>query len=84
MKLGDLGSECLDIGHFIYDMDEVREKEVNLVIRSIGTPSDGSRSRVWDDLVQGLHGYEFTRDHGFSGLTLGYLLVSYSVSSEDF
>ena len=84
MKLCDLGSECLDIGHLIYDMDEVREKEVNLWIRSIGTPSDGSGSRVWDDLVQGCHGDEFTRHHGFSDVALGYLLVAYSVNSEDF
>ena len=83
MKLGDLSSELLDIGHFIYDIDEVTEEEVNLWIRSIGTPCDGSGSRIWDDLVQGCHGDEFTRHHGFSDVALGYLLVSCSVNSED-
>ena len=83
MKLGDHGGEVLDIWHFIYDMDEVTEKEVNLGIRSIGTPCDGSGSRCWDDLVQACHGDEFTRHHGFSDVALGYLLITDSVSTED-
>lgn len=83
MKLGDLGSEPLDIGHFIYDIDEVTEKEVNVWIRGIGTPCDGNWSRIWDDLVQGCHGHEFTRHHGFSNIALGHLLIAYSVSFED-
>ena len=84
MKLGDLRSEFLDIGHFIDEIGEVTEKEVNLWIRSIGTPCDGSRSRIWDGLVQVCHGDEFTRHHGFSDVALGHLLIAYSVSYADF
>ena len=83
MKLGDRGSEILDIWYFIYGMDELTEKEVDIWIRSIATPCDGSGSRSWDDLVQGCHGDEFTRHHGFSDVALGYLLITNSVSTED-
>ena len=83
MKLGDRGGEVLDIRRFIYDMDEATEKEVNIWIRSIGSPCDGSRSRIRDDSVQGCHGDEFTRHHGFADIALGYLLVTDSVSTKD-
>ena len=84
MELGDLGSESLDIGHFINDIDEVTKKEVNLWIGSIGAPRDGSGSRVRDHLVQSCHGDIFSRHHGFSDVALGYLgLMAYDISSED-
>ena len=80
MKLGDRSGEFSGIWHFIYDMDEVGEEEVNVGIRSIGTPSDGSGSCFWDELVQDCHGYEFPRHHGFSDVALGYpLVISLSV-----
>ena len=83
MKLGDRHGKVLDTWHFIYDMDEVTEKEVNIWVRGIGPPCDGSRSRNWDDLVQICHGNESTRNHGFSDVALGYLLITDSVSTEE-
>ena len=83
MKLGDISSEVLGMGHFIYNLDEVTEEEVNLCIRSIGAPCDGSGSRIRDDLVQVCHGDEFTRHHGFSDIALGYLIIANPVSPED-
>lgn len=83
MKLGDLGSELLDIGHFIYDIDEMTEKEVNLWIRSIGAPCDGVGSRIWDNLVQSCHGCIFSQHHGFSDVALGYLLMAYHISFKE-
>lgn len=76
MKLGDLGCRLLDAGHFIYDIEEVAEKEVNLSIRSIGSPCDGSGSRIWDDFVQSCHRGELTRHHSFPDVILGYLPIA--------